>query len=150
MCDEITLPFWNCNRWNLGVDNYFHATFSWACGYVSMLGIELIHASKGFPYEKNWYWLDNGLAPMRQNTITRTIWWRHHIETFSRYWPLVREIHRSPVDFPHKGQWRGALIFSLIWAWTNCWSNDRNAGDLRRHRTNYDVTVMYLTVSVIA
>ena len=33
---------------------------------------------------------------------------------FPRYWPFVREIHRSPVNSPHKGQWRGALIFYLI------------------------------------
>ena len=31
-----------------------------------------------------------------------------------RYWPFVRETHRSPVNSPHKGQWHGALIFSLI------------------------------------
>ena len=36
--------------------------------------------------------------------------WKH----FPRYWPFVRGIHRSPVNSPHKGQWRGALIFSLI------------------------------------
>ena len=40
---------------------------------------------------------------------------------FPRYWPFVRGIHRSPVNFPHKGQWRGALIFSLICAWINGW-----------------------------
>ena len=38
---------------------------------------------------------------------------------------------------PHKGQWRGALMFSLIWI--NGWVNNREAGDLRRH---YDVNVM--------
>ena len=43
---------------------------------------------------------------------------------------------------PHKGQWCGALIFSLIWAWINGWVNNREAGDLSRHRVNYDVTVM--------
>ena len=32
---------------------------------------------------------------------------------FPRYWPFVREIHRSLVNSPHKGQWRGALIFSF-------------------------------------
>ena len=31
-----------------------------------------------------------------------------------RYWPFVPGIHRSPVNSPHKGQWRGALMFSLI------------------------------------
>ena len=38
------------------------------------------------------------------------------LKHFPRYWPFVREIHRSPVNFPHKGQWRGALMFSLIYA----------------------------------
>ena len=42
----------------------------------------------------------------------------------------------------HKGQWRGALMFSLICAWINDWANNGEAGDLRRHRTHYDVTVM--------
>ena len=41
--------------------------------------------------------------------------WKH----LPRYWPLVRGIHRSPVNSPRKGQWRGALIFSLICAWVN-------------------------------
>ena len=43
---------------------------------------------------------------------------------------------------PHKGQWRRALMFSLICAWTYGWVNSRGAGDLRRHRAHYDVTVM--------
>ena len=32
--------------------------------------------------------------------------------------PFVRGIHRSPVSSPHKSQWRGALVFSLISALT--------------------------------
>ena len=68
--------------------------------------------------------------------------WKH----FTRYWPFVRGIHRSPVKSPHKGQWRGALMFSLICAWINGWVNNREAGDLRRHRTHYDVTVMFLSI----
>ena len=35
--------------------------------------------------------------------------WKH----FPRCWPFVLRIHRSPVNSPHKGQWRGALIFSF-------------------------------------
>ena len=38
--------------------------------------------------------------------------WKH----FPRHWSFVRGIHRSPVNSPYKGQWRGALMFSLIWA----------------------------------
>ena len=64
------------------------------------------------------------------------------LKHFPRYWPFVRGIHRSPVNSPHKGQWRWALVFSLICAWINGWVNNREAGDLKRHRAHYDVTVM--------
>ena len=64
--------------------------------------------------------------------------WKH----FPRYWAFVRGIHRWPVNSPHKGQWRGALMFSLICAWINGWVNNREAGDLRRHRAHHGVTVM--------
>ena len=57
-------------------------------------------------------------------------WW--HV---LRYWTFVRGTHRSPVNSPHKGQWRGALVFSLI--------NNRDAGDLRCNYANYNVTVIY-------
>ena len=66
--------------------------------------------------------------------------WKH----FPRYWPFVRGIHQPPVNSPHKGQWRGALMFSLICAWINGWINNGEAGDLRRHRAHYDVTVIDL------
>ena len=65
--------------------------------------------------------------------------WKH----FPHYWPFVRGIPRSPVNSPHKGQWRGTLIFSLISAWINGEVNNREAGYLRRHRTHYDVTLMF-------
>ena len=64
--------------------------------------------------------------------------WKH----FPRYWPFVRGIHQSPVNSPHKGQWRRALMFSLICAWINGWVNNCEAGDLRHHRAHYDVIVM--------
>ena len=47
-----------------------------------------------------------------------------------------------PVNSPHKGQWRGALMFTLICDRINGWVNNRQAGDLRRHRAHYDVIVM--------
>ena len=61
--------------------------------------------------------------------------WKH----FPRYWLFVWEIDRWPVNSPHKGQWRGALMFSLMCVWINGWVNNRKAGDLRRHRGHYDV-----------
>ena len=53
--------------------------------------------------------------------------WKH----FPRHLPFVRGIHRSTVNAPHKGQWRGALTFSLICVWRNDWVNNHEAGDLR-------------------
>ena len=69
--------------------------------------------------------------------------WKH----FLRHWSFVRGIHRSPVNSPHNGQWRGALIFSFIYAQTNGWANLWDTGDLRRHRAHYDITVMLIEIS---
>ena len=55
---------------------------------------------------------------------------------------LYGEFTGPPVNYPHKGQWRVALMFSLICVWINGWVNNREAGDLRRYRAHYDVTVM--------
>ena len=63
---------------------------------------------------------------------------------FPLNWPFVRGIHRSPMNSPHKGQWRGALMFSLICVWIIGWVKNREAGDLRRYCAHYDVIVMYL------
>ena len=64
--------------------------------------------------------------------------WKH----FPLYWPFVLGIHRSPVNFPHKGQWCRALVFSLICARINGWTSYHEAGDLGCHRAHYDVAVM--------
>ena len=47
------------------------------------------------------------------------------METFSALLTLCEGIHRSPVNSHHKVEWRGALMFSLICAWTNGWVNNR-------------------------
>ena len=74
------------------------------------------------------------LIPCHEDVIK----WKH----FPRNWPFVRGIHRSPVNSLHKGQWRVALMFSLIYVWINDWVNNREAGDLRRYRAHSDVIVM--------
>ena len=77
-------------------------------------------------------------CPGRRRIVTNihddVIKWKH----FPRYWLFVRGIHRGP----HKSQWRGALMFSLICVWINGWVNNRKAADLRRYRAHYDVIVM--------
>ena len=95
----------------------------------------LTHCALVTPYgdtKRNQHWLRKWLGH------DDVIKWK----TFPRYWPFVRGIHRSPVTSPHKAQWRGAFIFSLIYARINGWVNNREAGDLRRYRAHYDVIVM--------
>ena len=87
---------------------------------------------------------DDGLVQLLQSCLVLflshddVIKWKH----FPRYWPFVRGIHRSPVKSQHKGQWRGALMFSLICTWIKGWVNNGEAGDLRRYRAHFDTTVM--------
>ena len=66
-------------------------------------------------------------------------WWRHQMKTFSDLLALCAE--NSPVT-ADKGQWHGSLIFSLICNWINGWVYNREVGDLRPHRTHYNVIVM--------
>ena len=49
--------------------------------------------------------------PPAYNALT---WWRHQRETLSPLLAFVREIHRSPVSSPNKGQWRDEL-WCFIW-----------------------------------
>ena len=69
-------------------------------------------------------------------------WWRHEMEAFPALLALC--VGYSPVtgEFPAKGQWSGALMFSLIPIWINGCVNNHDTGDLRRHRAHYDVTVI--------
>ena len=102
-------------------------------------------------FEENWPWF-NEAALYKDVTIDWYVSCVLHLvhqhddvikwKQFPRCWPFVREIHRSPVNSPHKGQWRGALMFSWFWVWINGWANNRKAGDLRRYRAHYDVIVM--------
>ena len=89
--------------------------------------------------------------------------WKH----FPRYWPFVRWIHRSPVNSPDKGQWRGALMFSLICAWRNGWVNatvetprrqlwrhcnvvaPKRCNAMRRNGEDYTVINIFFKVSVV-
>ena len=70
---------------------------------------------------------DSRLVPSQSETLSQSndisygmgtsdhdeiIKWKH----FPCYWPSVQGIHQAPVNSPHKGQWHGALMFSLICA----------------------------------
>ena len=93
------------------------------------------------PYTwKDW----DGNAPGNMGKFT-TAWWRHQMETFSALLAICAGNSPVPVNFPHKGQWRAALMFALICVWISAWINNRKAGDLRRYCAHYDVIVMDLT-----
>ena len=64
------------------------------------------------------------------------------METFSALLAICAGNSPVPGEFPHKDQWRGALMFPLICVWINGWVNIRDAGDLSLYRAHYDVTVM--------
>ena len=44
---------------------------------------------------------------MASDWFRPSTWWHHQMETFSALLAIWRGIHRSPVNSPHKGQWRG-------------------------------------------
>ena len=73
------------------------------------------------------------------------------METFSAILAICAGDSPVTGEFPHKGQWREALMFSLICAWITGWVNNGEAGDLRHHRAHYDVIVMsdYVTILLI-
>ena len=73
--------------------------------------------------------------------------WCNQMETFSALLALCAR--NSPVNSPHKGQWRGALMLSLICNWINSWVNNREASDLRHHHAHYEVIVMQNTEIII-
>ena len=82
-----------------------------------------------------------------------TTWRRHDMESLSVHDDVIRWRHFrvtgllcwefiGPRWIPFTQASDAELWFSLICAWTNSCINNRDAGDLRRHRANYDVTVM--------
>ena len=118
----------------------FHATHTHTLIYIYVKSYIILYT---YIYVLRFTWFTkHGLTYLtKRRTLLAhddVIKWKH----FPRNWPFVREIHRSPVNFPHKGQWRGALMFSLIYVWINDWVNNREAGDLRRQHGHYDVIVM--------
>ena len=117
------------NRWYIFMISNFPPICicsTWFCVYFYMCNKNMLKISNAYSFN------------MAFDIHYDVIKWKH----FSCYWPFARWIHRSPVNSPHKGQWRGALMFSLICVWINVWVNNREAGDLRRYRPHHDVTVM--------
>ena len=68
-------------------------------------------------------------------------WWRHQMETFSALLAFCAGNSPVPGEFPsQRPSTRSFDVFFDLRL--NSWVNNRDAGDLRRHRGHYDVTVM--------
>ena len=68
--------------------------------------------------------------------------WRHQMETFSVLLAICAGNSPVPSEFPTQRPVTRSLMFSLICIWINVWVNNREAGDLSRYRTHYDITIM--------
>ena len=147
MCLDITVSLW----FNEDSINQLFWCYPWVRIFLIQKYWKLIHVPlRTSPSEE---WINDRADDERIHvwlqqthfliTALRLLspWWRRQMKHFPRYWPSVQGIHRSPMNSPHTGQWRGALIFSLICAWINGWINNREACDLRRHRAHYAVVV---------
>ena len=72
-------------------------------------------------------------------------WWRHQIETFSALLAFCGGIHWSPVNSPHEGQWRGALMFSLISTLDKRLRKSSRRRWFETPSRSYDVTIITLS-----
>ena len=111
---------------------------------------------------KNWYWIrSNGPHVIKysdDSTLTQIIlcnphprarrltksWWRHQMEIFSALLVICAGNLTVTGEFP--AQRSVTLSFDVIFdlLWTNGWANNRDAGDLRRHRAHYKVILIYV------
>ena len=117
---------WKLNQWFTLIDNWtlwnkFESTWNKKI-YLKMF-------AKWQPFFRS------SLSVLTHDDVIK---WKH----FPCYWPIVRWIHWCPVNSPHKGQWHGALMVSLICVFINGSVNNREAGDMRRYHAPYDVIVM--------
>ena len=135
----------HCAHYDVNVMVFLLSNLAYITGHPDQSRLSFHHDSLG----NNLYWLympgyketgfSGDVLSYMANLIglfhDDVIKWKH----FPCHWPFVRGL---PVNSPHKGQWRTALMFSLICSWTHSWVNNPYTGDLRRHCTHYDVIVM--------
>ena len=124
---------------NLGIkdQNYIVDTLKWHCPAGHQYVLNVLYESSLRNYWKKMYC---HLHP----------WWNKGFDNYS-YPHKISDIITDHLNSPHKGQWHGALMFSLISAWKNAWVNNRVAGELLRRDAHHDVTVMecvYVNVTI--
>ena len=133
--------FWSSSRWPLATEMSSRRQKNIPLGgrYRHVFPVSLCVGSSRKPNPCNLWSTQTFALSHHHDDVVK---WKY----FPRYWPFVQGIHRSPVNSPHEGQWRGALMLSLICVWINGWVNNCEAGDLRRYLAHYDVTVMIISI----
>ena len=100
---KTTSPYWNDLQafisWNFSIDlpNFMVIQLILLFSFY-FAGYLCPFRSVSYPNFKLMWWSDFHTFVFHDDVIK----WKH----FPRYWPFVRGIHRSPVNSPHKGQWR--------------------------------------------
>ena len=128
--------------WQVTLENYVRSPYTFRLSLARRRAtLLLLHDIWKLQHPQDMWWLPLLKCCNRQcwQIIVhgnRILWWRHKMKTFSAKLAICTG------NSPHKGQWRGALMFSLICDRINCWVNNGEAVDLRRHPAHYDVIVM--------
>ena len=109
-----------------------------------MLGLQPNHVSKRGHWNPTWdrFVYTNTMSCFQIILTSFTTWWRHQMETSSALLTLCAGNSPVTVEFPLTKTSHAELWCFFIFAWINSWINNREAGDLRRHRAHYDVIVL--------
>ena len=105
------------------------------CVYISLYGAPL-PLTELIPIFVISMMVANGLAPNNLGPPAATILTKPSMA------PTMLWYHDGGINCKYFPRYCGALVFSLICAWTNVWANHRDAGGFRRHRAHYEVIVM--------
>ena len=134
----------------------FHSMISWTnmwCGQNNFILTLSVMKRNNTYRSSEWLSLTRGnptLQFLARPSSSKTYidsWWFHQMGTVSALQALCAGNSLASVKSSHKGQRRGALMFSLICTRTTCCANNGNAGDLGHH---YDVTAMFHSVGSVS
>ena len=150
---NLKYPELDCNLIDLFITVHkIWIELNWNWKKMNWIGIELKDSESDL--NLNWIELNNPESNLKWNWIElkEMNWsepWNLHIPE-SMMTSSNGNIFRVTGHLcGHKGHWRRALMLPLICTWIYGCTNNREAGDMRRHRAHYDVTVMSLICCMV-
>ena len=127
--NEITYPFTNLNGCIVDVwERVSKFIPHIGCNCSIIWGLKVNHVSKRL-----------NVRSLETTASFMTSWWRHQMETVSMLLDLYAGNSPAIGEFPSQRP-----VMRSFDIWINSLGNNREAGDLRRHRAHEDVTVMIL------